>query len=98
MNKSDITRAIALDCNISIELAGKALDSMLSTISKALDNNEEVSLPDFGKFKLKRFKQRKGINPITREPIIIPEKEKTVFSPYQNIRLYHYKYQGNQSL
>ena len=96
MNKSDITRAIALDCNISIESAGK--DSMLCAISKALDNNEEVSLPDFGKFKLKKFKKRKGINPITREPIIIPEKEKTVFSPYQNIRLYHYKYQGNQSL
>lgn len=97
MNKSDIIRQIARDCNISVETANKALDSMLSSISKALNENEEVAIPDFGKFKTKKFKQRKGVNPITLEPITIPEREKVSFSPFANIRNYHFKYKGNKS-
>ncbi len=42
---------------------------------------EDVSIPTLGTFKHKVTKERKGINPRTKEEVVIPSKKTVSFKP-----------------
>ena len=65
MNKSELIDAIASEADISKASAGRALDSMLSSITGALSNGDSVSLVGFGTFSVKQRAARTGRNPQT---------------------------------
>ena len=71
MNKSDLIDAIADDADISKADAGRALDAMMDAITKALKNDDSVSLVGFGTFSVKHRAARTGRNPRTGESIQI---------------------------
>lgn len=49
-------------------------------LQAALKSGFKVMLPGLGKLQVRRTKARKGINPATREPIMIPRKRKVAFT------------------
>jgi len=49
-------------------------------IQSALKNGFKMVLPGLGKIQVRRTKARKGINPLTREPISIPARRKVAFT------------------
>ncbi len=49
-------------------------------IQAALKNGHKMVLPGLGKIQVRRTKARKGINPLTREPINIPARRKVAFT------------------
>ena len=53
------------------EVAQAVVDCVLSSITKALENGDAVSLVGFGTFKVTERKARKGRNPQTGEEIYI---------------------------
>ena len=61
-------------------------------IAKELKRGKDVSIPQFGKFKIKRIKARKarpGRNPFTGENIMLkakPASKKIKFNPYKTLR------------
>ena len=55
--------------------AKEAVDSIFSTIIKALKKKDSVSLVGFGTFKVDKRKARKGRNPQTGEEIKIKAKK-----------------------
>jgi len=72
MTKAELIAAMATDAGISKTAAGKALDSFMANVTKALKKKGgKVTLVGFGTFSKIRRKARKGRNPQTGEPIKI---------------------------
>ncbi|MBS3743771.1 MAG: HU family DNA-binding protein [Wenzhouxiangellaceae bacterium] len=71
MNKSELTEAIANDAGLTKADAGRALDAMIDSVSKALKKGDTVSLIGFGTFSVKKRAARTGRNPATGETIKI---------------------------
>ena len=71
MNKSELIDAIAASAEISKAAAGRALDAMTASVTKALQEGEQVVLVGFGTFSIKERAARTGRNPQTGEPIEI---------------------------
>lgn len=71
MNKSELVEAIAEDAGLTKADAGRALDAMIDSVSKALKKGDTVSLIGFGTFSVKKRAARTGRNPATGETIKI---------------------------
>lgn len=71
MNKSELIDAIAESADISKAAAGRALDAVISSVTGALKNGEQVVLVGFGTFSVKERAARTGRNPQTGAPIEI---------------------------
>lgn len=72
MNKSELIDAIAAGADISKAAAGKALDTAIATITKAVTKGDQVTLIGFGSFKAAKRAARVGKNPKTGAAIKIP--------------------------
>jgi DNA-binding protein HU-beta len=70
MNKGDLVNEISKVVKTKKE-AQAVVDCVLSSITKALENGDSVSLVGFGTFKVAERKARKGRNPQTGEEIDI---------------------------
>lgn len=71
MNKSELIDAIAASADLPKASAGRALDSVLDTITNTLKSGDQVVLVGFGTFSVKDRAARTGRNPQTGEPIQI---------------------------
>ncbi len=71
MNKSELIETIAKEADLSKAAAGRALESLLSTIVKSVSKKQDVQLIGFGTFKATRRAARTGKNPRTGAPIKI---------------------------
>ena len=71
MNKSELIETIAKEADLSKAAAGRALESLLSTIVKSVSKKQDVQLIGFGTFKATRRAARTGKNPRTSAPIKI---------------------------
>ncbi len=74
MTKNDLVEFIATKVGLSKAEAGRALDATIEGITTGLQNEGRVALVGFGSFNAKKRAARDGINPLTKEPIRIPEK------------------------
>ena len=80
MNKGDLVNEVAKVLNTKKE-AQAAVDSVFSTITKALKKKDTVTLIGFGTFKVAQRKARKGRNPQTGAEIRISAKKVPRFVP-----------------
>ena len=72
MTKAELIEKMAKDAGITKTAAGKALESFIGGVTKALKKkNGKVTLVGFGTFSKSRRKARKGRNPQTGEVIKI---------------------------
>lgn len=71
MNKSDLINAVAENAGISKAAAGRAIDSMTTTITSALTSGDSVIITGFGSFLVRDRAARTGRNPQTGEAIQI---------------------------
>ena len=71
MNKSELIDSIADGADISKAAAGKALDSAIATVVKAVSKGDTVTLVGFGTFKSSKRAARTGRNPQTGKEIKI---------------------------
>lgn len=73
MNKEQIIVEVARKARLTKKDASTAVDAVFDTILAALEEGENVKVAGFGQFEVKTHKARVGMNPITKEPIDIPE-------------------------
>ena len=71
MNKSELINKIAEGADLSKASAGRALDSLISTVTEELANGGDVSLVGFGTYKVSDRAARIGRNPQTGAEIQI---------------------------
>jgi DNA-binding protein HU-beta len=79
MNKSDLVDAIANSAGLSKADAGRALDGLVKTVTKALKKGDTVSLVGFGTFSVRSRAARTGRNPRTGETIKIKASNNPAF-------------------
>jgi DNA-binding protein HU-beta len=80
MNTSDIADQIASTNGLTKADAKKIVDAVFSAITVAAAKGDEISIPGFGKFKVKNSPARDGRNPATGAPMKIAASRKLGFS------------------
>lgn len=86
MNKSDLIQAVASELKGSKADAQRLVDTVLECIKAGLKQDEKVNISGFGTFVKRKRGPRKGVSPITKEPIEIPPTVSCGFKPSQQLR------------
>lgn len=87
MNKDDLSKAVyEVHGGMSFAEARRVVDVILDLVKGRLMKGEKVLLSGFGSFRVARRKDRKGINPQSREPILIPGRRVVTFKPSKNLK------------
>lgn len=79
MNKTELAAAVAEKAGMTKADAKKAIEATIEAIEGALANKETVALIGFGTFSIAERGERKGINPTTKQAIVIPAKKSVKF-------------------
>lgn len=80
MNTSDLAEQIAIAHGVTKADAKKIVDGVFAAIADAAAKGDEVSIPGFGKFKVKSSPAREGRNPATGAAMTIAASRKLGFS------------------
>lgn len=80
MNNTDLAEQLAAAHGLTKTDARKLVDAVFAGIGEAAAKGEEISLPGFGKFKVKENPEREGRNPATGEAMTIKASRKLGFS------------------
>jgi DNA-binding protein HU-beta len=86
MNTADLAAKLAEAHGLSKAQAKSILDDVLKDIVDAAAGGAEVSLPGFGKFKVKATPEREGRNPASGEKIKIAASRKLTFSSAKSVK------------
>ncbi|QJT10680.1 HU family DNA-binding protein [Oceanidesulfovibrio marinus] len=82
MVKEDLIQLIHDEVGFeSKKQAADVLDAITDSITEALAAGDHVALRNFGTFEVRPMAAKKGRNPQTGDPIIIPEHSRPAFSP-----------------
>lgn len=87
MKKSELVAEVAKKSGLTQTDVNKVVDAMSAVIVEAcVEKGDEVNLPLLGKFKQKVNPARKGINPLTKKPLDVPESHTLKFTPTSAIK------------
>lgn len=87
MNKNDISKKVyETHGGLSYADSQKIVDLILETIKSRLVRGEKVLITGFGCFSVMRRKDKKGVNPQTGEPVMIPGKNAVKFKPSKYLK------------
>ena len=71
MNKTEFLRAVAEEAGLTQKDAGAFYEAYVNVVSKAMKNNEKISLVGFGTYEAKNRPARTGTNPSTGKQVKI---------------------------
>ncbi len=86
MNKATLINKISEKTELSKASSERVLNSCLNSIEEILKNGGKLTLTGFGTFSVEERKQRKGRNPQTGDPMIIPASKVVKFKPGKNLK------------
>ena len=86
MNASEFIAKIAEAHGVSKAQAKSIVEDIFKDIVEAAASGAEVSLPGFGKFKVKTTPEREGRNPGSGEKIKITASKKLTFAPAKSVK------------
>ncbi len=86
LNKRDLAAAVALACGLPKELAARAVDTTVTSITHALAHGEDVRITGFGTFRTRTRPERQIRNPRTGRLSMTPESRHVRFVPGSALR------------
>ncbi|TET10550.1 HU family DNA-binding protein [Candidatus Aerophobetes bacterium] len=86
MNKAQLVEKVADEVGLTKKDTRKVVDAVTQTITEALSGGEKITLVNFGTFRVRNRKSRKGRNPQTGEKIQIPAKKVVKFEIGKGLR------------
>ncbi len=87
MNKNDISKKVyETHGGLSYADSQKIVDLIIETIKGRLARGEKVLISGFGCFSITKRKDKKGVNPQTGEPVIIPGRNAVKFKPSKYLK------------
>jgi integration host factor subunit alpha len=78
LTKNDIVTK-AHELGFTKKKSVEIIEALLEIIKRTLEKNEDVLLSGFGKFCVKRKKQRRGRNPATGDDLMLKERKVVTF-------------------
>ena len=79
MNKTELVAAVAAKAELSKKDAEAAVAAVFDSVKDALADGDKVALVGFGTFSIKERAARTGLNPRTKETIVIPAAKVPTF-------------------
>lgn len=79
--KTEIAKSVAAGAGITVQAAGKAVDTVFDTIKALVAAGEIVTVKGFGTFKTVDVAEKQGRNPKTGETVTIPAHRAVKFKP-----------------
>ena len=86
MNQTDLIAAVAEQSGLSKADVGKAVESVVGTITQALAKGEEVRIAGLGTFGVSDRAERSGRNPQTGEAITIAASKVAKFTASKAVK------------
>ena len=86
VNRDSLAQVLTNQLGISKRDALHAVDLMFNEMSEALADEGNVDISGFGKFSLFLRKSRMGINPVTKDRMVIPASKLPKFKPSQTLK------------
>ena len=86
MNATELIAKLAETHGVSKAQAKSIVDDIMKNILDAAASGAEVSLPGFGKFKIKATPEREGRNPATGEKMTVAASKKLTFAPAKALK------------
>ena len=80
MNKTEFVAAVASKAGMTKSDAQTTVAAVLDVITDTLKGGEKVVLTGFGSFEVREAKERYGVNPRTKEKVLIPATKRPAFS------------------
>ncbi|HME41735.1 MAG TPA: HU family DNA-binding protein [Syntrophorhabdales bacterium] len=86
MTKTELIDKMAKEAKVTKAAAGKAIDSFVDGVKKALKKGDKVILVGFGTFSVTQRKARKGRNPQTGKEIKIAARKAPKFKAGSDLK------------
>ena len=86
MNKQELIASVADSAGLSRADAGKAVEAVFNSITKAMKKGDEVRLVGFGTFTATKRPASTGRNPRTGEPMQIKASVQPKFKPGKGLK------------
>ena len=92
MNKKCLTKAMIADAiysedvGLDKERSVEVVEDYIELIKEGLEQDGKVLLSAFGSFEVHKKRPRKGINPQTREPLMLKARQVVKFKPSNMLR------------
>ena len=80
LNKTEFIAAVATKAGITKSEAQRTVKAVLDVITESLQSDNRVVLTGFGTFEVREAKERWGVNPRTKEKVLIPATKRPAFS------------------
>lgn len=72
MNKEELAESIAQKTGIKKAMAVKFVESFITSLEETILAGRRVTISGFGTFEAIKHRERKVMNPATKEPMVIP--------------------------
>lgn len=79
MKKNELIKELSVKAGISQKEAKEIYEALGEVYAEGLKAQGSVPLFDLGKLEIRKTSERKGVNPSTREEIIIPAGHRVAF-------------------
>lgn len=86
MQKTDFIARVAEQTGVSKKTTRQVIESALDLIAQSLASDEKVVLSGFGTFEMRQRRERRGVNPQTRQAMTIPASKTPGFSASNNLK------------
>lgn len=86
VNKQSLCESLMENMQYTKNEAEEIVNFLFDEMSEALATDGKVDISGFGKFEIQHRKERKGINPSTMEPMMIPSSNVPKFRPSQTLK------------
>ncbi len=86
VNKTEFVEKLAKEAGLTKKDARKAVEGMITLVTKALSANEPVLITGFGKFEARTRKASTRTNPQTGQKIKVPTKVVPVFRAGETLK------------
>ena len=86
MTKAELVEEVARESELTKKDAEVIVQTVLDSITAALQNGEGVELRGFGSFRIRSRSSRQGRNPKTGSDVSVPAKKIPHFKPGKELR------------
>jgi DNA-binding protein HU-beta len=86
LNKNDLAKKVREEYGCTGKDCKLIVSDIFNEITQNMVDGKDVSISGFGKFEVKTRAARKGINPATKEEIIIGETRTPAFKPSKTLK------------
>ena len=86
MTKAELVEEVAKESNLTKKDAEVIVQTVLDSITDALQRGEGVELRGFGSFRIRSRSPRQGRNPKTGSDVSVPAKKVPHFKPGKELR------------